>query len=118
MHRSQRFLRDRLERFEDANAVERCPLQNIVTIMVQVPIHGFDGQDVSKIALVVLEHERNLVERLVQLFEVLLQVVEALNIRFERDFLRIRDEDNPVDALEHELSRRVVEHLAGNGVEL
>ena len=44
--------------------------------------------------------------------------MEALDVRVEHGRLRVGHEDDPVDALEHELARRVVEDLAGDRVEL
>ena len=59
-----------------------------------------------------------LVEVDADLRQVLAQVLEALDVRVEHRHLRVGDEHDPVDALEHELARGVVEDLAGDGVEL
>ena len=50
--------------------------------------------------------------------EVLAQVVDAFLVRLETLDLRVRDEDDPVTALEDELAARVVEDLSGNGIEM
>ena len=77
-----------------------------------------DRRDVRQVALVELQDQRDFVEVEADLGEVLAQVLEALDVRVEHRLLRVGDEDDAVDALEHELAGGVVEDLAGDGVEL
>src|SRR5581483_9415432 len=50
--------------------------------------------------------------------QVVLEVPERLHIAVEGCDLAVRDKYDPVDTLEHELARRVVKDLTGNGVKL
>jgi hypothetical protein len=73
---------------------------------------------VREVAFVELEDERELFDHEPDLGEVFLQVLEALDVRVEHRQLRVGDEDDAVDAFQHQLARRVVEDLAGDRVEL
>ena len=48
----------------------------------------------------------------------LLEVVDRLDVGVPPHLLRVGDEDDAVDALQDQLARRVVEHLARHGVEV
>src|SRR5689334_4603880 len=77
-----------------------------------------DRRGVGKIALVVLNHEGH-ARKVVPIFRhVVVQVLHRFLIRFHALDLRIGDENDAVDALENELTARVVVDLAGNGIEM
>jgi hypothetical protein len=116
---AQGQLRDRLERLEDACAVHRGRLVELDgPVRVEGLIQLVEREDVREIPLVVLENARDALEREPDLGEVLPEVLEALDVRIAHRALRVGHEDDAVDALQDELARRVVEDLAGNGVQL
>src|SRR5204862_4264837 len=71
-----------------------------------------------QVALIVFEDERHIVDRNVLDGEVVGQVFETFNVLLHFFPLRIGDEDDSIDAAQNELAGGVVNHLAGNGVEL
>ncbi len=87
-------------------------------LRVQVLVKGFDGDDVPDVPLVVLEDEGHGARRKPELGEVRFEVHERLAVRFTRGELAVRDENDAVDALQHQPPRGVVEDLTGHGVEL
>src|SRR5574341_1303503 len=114
----QHELGDRLQRLEDPHA-GRCDglvLRNVPR--VEQPVELVDGRDVRKVAFVVLDHVRDLVEVVALLGEVHSQVLDRLDVGLHPLDLRVRDEDDPVHALQDQLPARVVEHLAGDRVEV
>ena len=48
MHRGERFLRDRLERLEDADSVERGAFEDFEAFGVQVTVQQVDRNDVPR----------------------------------------------------------------------
>jgi hypothetical protein len=73
---------------------------------------------IGQIALVVLDDVRDLVQVVALLGEVHAQVLDRLHVGFHALDLAVADEDHPVDTLEDELARGVVEDLARDGVEV
>src|SRR5207244_3286894 len=70
------------------------------------------------IALVVLEHERHLVDLDILDGEIFLKVFETLDVLFHLFPLGIGHEHDSIGAAQDELTRGVVNDLAGNRVEL
>ena len=71
-----------------------------------------------EILLVVLQHERDCPRVHPLVAQVRVQVLKAFDILVELTRLTIGDEHDPVRALEHQLSRGLVVHLARHRVEL
>src|SRR5208282_1390515 len=65
-----------------------------------------------------LQDVGNRVEIELVFLQVLAQVVECFEVGVEPLFLRIRDEDHAVRALENQSPARLVKHLAGNRIEV
>src|SRR5438067_1440563 len=113
-------LGDAAKRLEDARAVQRigAELRNAAEIQRVVQFGRGENEIAWQILLVVLNDERHGPRVDPLLREIRVQVLEALDVLVELSRLRIGDEHDTVRALEHELPRRLVIHLAGHRVEL
>ena len=80
--------------------------------------HIFDGSNVRKVSLVILQDVRNVGEIEFQGFEIVLKVLEAFYVFGHFIVVRIGDENNPIDPAQDELAGGVVNDLARNGVKL
>ena len=88
-----------------------------VTLGVELRVELLDGVNLGEIALVVLDHPRDLLELEPVLGQIGAQVGETLLVLLHLADLAVRHEDDGVGALQHQLARGVVEHLPGHGVE-
>ena len=70
------------------------------------------------VALVVLDDDRQVIERVALLGEVAAQVLHRLEVRFHTRELRIGHEHHAVDALQDQLAAGVVEDLARHRVQV
>src|SRR5438067_3450560 len=86
--------------------------------VVQDVIEIIDRGDIWQIAFVVLQDVRDIVERHVLFGQVVLEIFETLDILLHFFPLRIGHENDAIDTAQDELSGRVVNYLAGYGVEL
>src|SRR6266498_4836682 len=111
---------DHVQRLEDAFALVGASREgrHLFLAVVQQVVHEFDGRRIGHIALVVLEHEGDVVELEVEGTKVFLEVLEALHVLLHLVVLRVSDEHDAVDAAQDELAGGVVDHLAGHRVEL
>src|SRR5690242_16790713 len=75
-------------------------------------------QDVRQIALVPLHHQWELAGALAHSAQLLAQLVEALDVFLELVRLRVGYEDHAVRAFEHGDACLLIEHLAGDRIEL
>src|SRR4051794_3857219 len=114
----QDLLRDRLQGIEDADARRRHRLEGRLALVVERAIHLFDRYHAREIPLVELQGvgDRRQVEPV--LLQVLFQVADRLDVRLHPLLLAVGHEDHAVDPLEDQLAAGVVEHLAGDGVEV
>ena len=111
-------VRDAAEGLEHALAGRSHRLEaRHLAAFVQFGVELFDRVDVGKIALVVLDHPRDLVEAQAVLGQVRLQVGETLLVLLHLADFAVGNEDDGVRSLEHELAGGVVEHLARHRVE-
>ena len=76
------------------------------------------GRGVRQVALVVLQHVGNFREVELEGIQVVHEILEALDVFRHLFVLRIGDKHDAVHAAQHQLPRRVVNHLAGHGVKL
>src|SRR5512138_114419 len=111
-------LGDGLQRLEDADAGGRDRLVLGDVPRVEQPAELLDRGDVRQVALVVLDHVRDLVEVVALLGEVHSQVLDRLDVGLHALDLRVGHEDDTVHALQDQLPAGVVEHLAGDRVEV
>jgi hypothetical protein len=107
-----------LQRREDALAPRCDGLEVGESPRVDLPFEVLDGHRVIEVALVVLDDDRHVLDGLAHLLEVLLQVLERFLVLLELGFAGVRDEDDAVDTLQHEATRRLVVDLSRHGVEL
>ena len=114
----QHLLRHGLERVEDAVTRGRGRLERRLALEVQLAVELLGGHRRREVTLVELQDVGNGREVEPVLPEVLLEVLERLDVRVHARFLRVRHEDDAVDALEDELAARVVEDLTGDRVEV
>ena len=108
----------RLQRLEDPGprGGPRLELGDVAPVEERVEL-GQRG-DVRQVALVVLDHQGELVG-VVPLFpEVHPEVLHRLLVRVHAGELRVGAEDDAVDAAQDEPAAGVVEDLAGNGVQV
>src|SRR5262249_47129931 len=112
------YPRHGLERLEDSAPDRRAGLEVGQLARVEQPAHLGERRGVRQVALVVLDHGRELVEVVALVGEVDAQVVEALDVGLHALDLAVGDEDHAVHALQDQLAARVVEDLTGNGVEV
>ena len=106
------------QRRRHARAVDRRRLDHRRGAGMEVTAHVVDRVDVRQVALVVLEHQRDFVRIDAVEPQVGPEVLQALHIRLAHRRLRVGHEHHAVRPAQDQLARRVVEHLAGNGVEL
>src|SRR5882672_5590920 len=108
----QDHARDGVESVEDPVAVDRHGLEvrDPPGPPVEHELQVLDRRDVGEIALVVLDDIRHLVQAVVILAQVFLQVAEALDVLAQPVPLGVCNEDQPVQAAQHELARHVVVH--------
>ena len=85
---------------------------------VHLLLEVLDRHRVGQVALVVLDDDREVGHAAPHLAQVLLQVLHRLAVLLELAGARVRDEHDPVDALQHEAARRLVVDLPGDRVEL
>src|ERR1051325_391508 len=111
-------LRDPLQRLLDADAGRRHRLVVRRVQLVDLRVDLRDRQRVRQVAFVVLHDQRDLFDADALTLEVVLEVLQRLHVRVEREVLAVGDEHDSVGAFEHELARRVVVDLARHGVEL
>ena len=112
------MLGDFFQGFEDADALEGDGFDDGFILAAQFGGEQIDGQDVGQVALVQLEHVRNLVEVVAVFFQVRHQVVERFDVGVHALLLGVGDEDDAVDAAQNQLAAGVVEDLSGDGVEV
>src|SRR4051812_19509225 len=74
--------RDGLERVEHAVALGRDRFEVGYVRRIQQPAQLFDRRSARQVALVVLDDERDLIERVALLREVRAQILERLDVRF------------------------------------
>jgi hypothetical protein len=77
-----------------------------------------ERRGVGQIALVVLDDERDAFDVKTVLGEVIFHVFERDQVCFEAFGLAVRDEHDAVSSLQDELTRRRVEQLPGDGVQV
>ena len=108
------------QRLEDAGAVQRIGGERWHLAKVQRVLElGHAGDERARqVLLVVLDHERHGAHIDVVFREIRVQILHALDVLGELARLAVGDEHDAVGAVEHELARRLVVHLAGDGVEL
>jgi hypothetical protein len=111
-------LRDRLERVLDPDSGRRHRLVERRVVLVDRGVQLFHARELRQVALVELQHVRHLGQLDPVTLQVLLEVLERFDVRTEHLFLRVGDEHDAIDALQHELAGLVVEDLARHGVEL
>src|SRR5439155_18856925 len=116
----QQSLRDRIKRREHVLTGARDHFETLQPLfpVVQNVFHVIDRRDVREVALVVLEHTRDLFDHHVLKGEVVAEIFEALDVLLHFFPLRIGHENNSVHAAQHQLPGGVVNHLTGHGVEL
>src|SRR5215210_1248269 len=107
-----------LQRIEDSHAGGGDRLEGRLALVVEDPVHLVDRHHGGKVSLVELQGVRNGREVEPMLLEVGLQVADRLDVGFHPRLLAVGDEDHAVDPLEDQLAARVVEDLAGDGVEM
>src|SRR3954465_12644344 len=114
----QDLLRDGLQGIEDADARRRHRLEGRLTLVIQRAVHLFDRYHAREIPLVELQSigDRRQIEPV--LLQILFQVADRLDVRLHPLLLAVGHEDHAVDPLEDQLAAGVVEHLAGDGVEV
>jgi hypothetical protein len=106
------------ERFLDADARRRDGLVEGRVGPVEGLVEFLDRHGVVQVALVVLQHDRDLGGVHAVRREVVLEVLEGVQVGVEHLPLAVRHEHDAVRALEHEPAGLVVKDLAGHGVEL
>ena len=74
--------------------------------------------DFGRVLLVVLHHERHGAHIDVVLRQIRVKILHALDVLGELPRLAVGDEHDAVGTVQHQLPRRLVVHLAGDGVEL
>jgi len=111
---------DHVERFEDAIALVSDTREsgNLHFPVVEEKFHVLDGRRIGQVAFVVLDDVGDVAQVHPERAEVFLHVVEALDILSHFFVLGIGDEDDAIHAAKDELAGRVVDDLAGDGVEL
>ena len=85
---------------------------------VQAPVHDPHGHGVRKVPLVVLDHERDLLDVQAIGIEVVVQVREGVHVVLHLGLAGIRHEHDSVGTPQHHPPARVVLHLAGHRVDL
>src|SRR5262245_43866391 len=114
----QHLLAHALQGVEDADPLAGDRLEARLARRVQLFLQVVEPHHIAQVALVVLECERDVVEREPVLGQVLVQVVHALDVGVEALRQRIDDEDDPVHPAQDELAAGVVVHLAGHRVQV
>src|SRR5690242_16429880 len=85
---------------------------------VEVLLQDGNGKDVGQIALVPLHYQGKFAGVAAHTLELIGKLAEVLDVLLELAGLRVRHEDDAVGALQDGDARLLVEHLAGNRVEL
>src|SRR5690606_14239179 len=85
---------------------------------VELTTQLIDRHGVREIALVPLQHDRQLVRIVAVVRQVLVEVLERGDVRVHALRLRVGDEDETVDTLQDQATRGVVVDLPGYGVEV
>ncbi len=111
--------RDHIEGLEDAFAFRcgRLERRHLHFAIIENVLQILDRRDIRQVALVVLHHVWDVVEVEVERLQVFLQVAEGLDVLLHLVVLRIGHEDDAIDAAQHDLARRIVDHLAWHGEE-
>ena len=86
--------------------------------VVEQEFHVLDGRGIGQVALVVLQHVRDVGEVEFERFEIVLEVLEALDVFRHLVVLRIGHKNDAVHAAQNQLPGGVVNDLARNGVKL
>ena len=108
---------DFLERGEYATAIARASFVGGHAHRVHLRVHIRHRHGAGQIALVVLQHQRDVFQRQAHFGEVVAQVLQRFKIFRHLVGVGIGDEDDAVDALQHELAGGIVIDLARHRVE-
>src|SRR3989338_8001186 len=111
-------LGDGLEGLENARALGGDGLEDRLPLAHELTLHLLDWQGRWEVALVELQDVGGGAQVVALLLEVEVEVAEALEVGLHAGGLRVGDENHAVHALQDQLARGVVEHLAGDGVEV
>jgi hypothetical protein len=115
---NQDLFRDGLESVEDALTRERDRLKRLYSTRIEDLFHVIQIDRGREVALVVLDHEGELFKIFTVLPKVILEALEALDVRIETLDLGIRDEHDPIDPLQDQLTARVIEDLSRDSKEM
>jgi hypothetical protein len=102
----------------DADALLGHGLEERHSAGIEPLVQDLDRQRVGQVALVVLQHHRDLVGVDLVDLEVLLQVRQAVEVGVDHRLLAVGDEHDAVRPLQDHPAGGVVEDLPGNRVEL
>src|SRR6185369_14895736 len=115
---SQHLLRDRLQRIKHARTRRSHRLNNRLALFLQLSRQIFRGYDIAEVALVQLQHVRNLHQIVALRLQILFEVVQRLDIGVHTLFLRIGHEHHSIDTLQNQFARRIVKNLTRHGVQV
>src|SRR5437763_9416061 len=114
----QHLLGNRLERIEDADAATGDRFKDRLVFAQQLGFQLVGGNDVRQVALVQLQHVRQLCQLVAVLLEIQFEIEEGFGIRMHALALRVSAEDDAIDAFQDQLTAGVVEDLARHRVEM
>jgi len=101
------------QRFEDALAGYGDGFRDRFSLDLKMLGQVFDSEDSGEVALVELQHVRDLAEIELVLFQVFAQVVQSFQVCVQSLFLRIRDEDDAIGAFQNQFAAGFVKNLPG-----
>src|ERR1700693_750707 len=114
----QHLARNFLQGFKNSRTLKRDDFNDGLVFLAQLLGEGVHRQHVGQIALVELQHVRNLVEVVAVFLDVGHQFVESFDVGIHALFLRVGDENDAIDAAQDQLAAGVIENLAGNRIEV
>ena len=107
---------DRFKRREYAEPFRSNRFETRYLALVQLTLHTLDRHSVGKVALVVLQNPRNVIESKAILGKVFDHVLKRVDVVLRSHDIRVSYEDNAVNTVQNELTAGVVLDLTGNRI--
>src|SRR6476469_9545525 len=115
---SQDLAGDGLKRFKNAHALKGDRLDDGLVALPKLLLERIERHGVGQVALIELQHVRDLLEIVAVLAKILLQVLKRLDIGVHAFFLGVRHENDTVYATQDQPAAGIVEDLAGYRVKV